>query len=194
MTTAVPPVFEKSVVASRATLFKMKSRKLTFPVGVGTMDMGKVTLCLHSPGNCDDRYFFSGTGTDEPLGIINSGAALTLLRAYTGMVTHRDIVGMMLMLYFDDYSTPTWFISDGWKDKLDIDNLRMHRYPIVYTDSLPEPGQTGDLILADFRYYLIGFNADNPLEFDGAPRMSRPIEKEFGYRESPFVILGELRR
>ena len=189
--TELPSVFEKSIVIPRATLLKMEHDTLTVPVALaGEMGYRQVRLFLHSLDSCDDRYFFSGTSVDEPLGILNSGAAITVSRLRAGEVTSADTMGMMLRLYVGIGSAPAWFVSAGWEGALDpVVALKMRRYPVVYTDSLPEPGQAGDVILADFRYYLIGFNADNPLEFDGLPRIPRPIEQG-GYTESPFVILG----
>lgn len=187
--TEVPPVFEKSVVALRATLFKMKHRELTLPA-FSPGFMGKVVLRLHSLDFSDDRYFFSGTSCDEPLGIINSGAAITVPRMRVGSIGSVDIMKMLLSLYVDINGAPAWFVSSGWEGELYPAILRMQHYPIIYTDSLPEPGQTGDLILADFRHYLIGFSNDDPPEIDGMPGLKCPVEKD-GHRESPFVILGE---
>lgn len=187
--TELPQAFKESVVIPRATLIKMECREVDIPTNFDG-EMRKVILRLHGPDTYDDHYFFSGTSIDEPLGIINSGAAIIVPRLRAGKVTPSDIMGMMLRLYVGIGSAPTWFVSAGWEDTLDPVDLKMRRYPIVYTDSLPEPGQVGDVILADFRYYLIGFSANDPFEIDGLPWIPYPIEK-VGYTESPFVILGE---
>ena len=189
--TEMPRAFENSVVVSRATLLKMEQDTLTVPVALaGEMGYRQVRLFLHSLDSCDDRLFFSGTSVDEPLGILNSGAVITVPRLRAGKVTPADTMRMMLRLYVDAGGAPTWFVSSGWEDKLDPISLKMRRYPIVYTDSLPGPGQTGDVVLADFRYYLIGFKPDSPLGIDGIPWIPYPVEID-GHTESPFVILGE---
>ena len=187
-TAEMPSVFEKSIVIPHATLLKMECREVDVPA-VFDGEMRRVVLRLHGPDTYDDHYFFSGTSIDEPLGIINSGAAITVPRLWAGTITNADIMRMMLVLYIDIDSAPAWFVSSGWEGKLDTNRLGMRCYPVVYTNSLPGPGQVGDLILADFRHYLIGYNADDPLEVDGLPWMPYPVEKD-GHRESPFVLLG----
>ena len=85
-------------------------------------------------------------------------------------------------------------------------------YGIDYTEKLPTLGTSGDLLLADWSYYLIGdrqaTTIDSSMHFrfrndltawravhrvDGQPWLSAPLTLADGVTQiSPFVILGDV--
>ena len=83
--------------------------------------------------------------------------------------------------------------------------------PVIFTEKTPVVGSAGDVLLADFRYYLIGDRQATTIEstpftdkwiydlttwrvvhrVDGQPWLSAPITLTDGtLTVSPFVILG----
>jgi HK97 family phage major capsid protein len=82
--------------------------------------------------------------------------------------------------------------------------------PVIFTEKLPTVGNAGDVLLADWRYYLIGDRQATTIEstqfyqwqydltswravhrVDGQPWLSAPLTLSDGtVQVSPFVILG----
>jgi HK97 family phage major capsid protein len=83
-------------------------------------------------------------------------------------------------------------------------------FPVIWTEKLPLIGNQGDVLLADWRYYLLGDRQATTIEstqfdfwrydqtswravhrVDGQPWLSTPLTYQDGTTQvSPFVILG----
>jgi HK97 family phage major capsid protein len=173
----------------------------------------------------EDYSFINGTGAGQPLGVINAPATITVARAGTTTpVTYPDLVNMVES--FLPSGRGVWFISqsaisnlmtlvDGasayiWgSTEKGVPNTLLG-YPVVFTEKCPRVGSAGDVILADWRYYLIGDRQATTLEstqydrwkydetswravhrVDGQPWLSDALRYQDGTTEvSPFVILG----
>lgn len=130
-----------------------------------------------------DRYFIRGTGGKQPLGVINDPMVLTVPRATASTVVVDDIIDMdtKLPAVFD--ANAVWFISkkvrgalrkqkvsassdelvlqETYKDFSDGYSATMLGRPVILGDGkLPAMGTAGDVILADWRWYYIGFRQD----------------------------------
>jgi HK97 family phage major capsid protein len=97
-----------------------------------------------------------------------------------------------------------------WGSAADGVPNRLMGMPIIFTEKTPTAGNAGDLLLADFRYYLIGDRQATTVEstkfdkwaydqtswrvvhrVDGQPWLSSPLYYQDGtITVSPFVILG----
>lgn len=183
----------------------------------------------------EDYSFFNGNGVGQPLGILNSGVTTTVARTVQADVTYTDLVGMEAAFY-SPTNSGVWVASQSLKAKLMLMKDPASQYiwssassipqiataspsatllgrPIIFTlDQLPRTTTTsvGDLMLADFSYYLIGDRQNTTIEstkydrwrydqtswravhrVDGQPWLSAPITSVDGVTTvSPFVVLG----
>lgn len=183
----------------------------------------------------EDYAFINGNGVGQPLGILNSGVTTTVAREVQADVTYTDLVNMEASFYSPS-NRGVWVASQSLKAKLMLMKDPANQYiwssassipqiataspsatllgrPIVFTlDQLPRTTTTsnGDLILADFSFYLIGDRQNTTIEstkfdrwrydqtswravhrVDGQPWLSAPITSVDGTTTvSPFVILG----
>jgi HK97 family phage major capsid protein len=177
-------------------------------------------------GWMEDFAFLRGTGAGQPLGVINAGATITVARASVGTpIQYIDTVNMLEN--FLPSGRGVWFANQTtlsnlmtmqhpsgqyvWQPNLQagVPSL-LHGMPIVFTEKLPTVGNAGDLLLADWRYYLVGdrqaTTIDNSMHarfqydltawrmvhrVDGQPWLSAPLTLQDGTAQvSPFVILG----
>lgn len=183
----------------------------------------------------EDYSFLNGNGVGQPLGILNSGVTTTVAREEQADVTYTDIVNMEAAFYSPN-NRGVWVASQSLKAKLMLMKDPANQYiwstassipqiataspsatllgrPIIFTlDQLPRTTNTsnGDLMLADFSYYLIGDRQNTTIEstkydrwrfdqtswrvvhrVDGQPWLTAPITSVDGTTTvSPFVILG----
>lgn len=171
--------------------------------------------------------FLRGTGAGQPQGVITAVNSPTIVQPAAGAgLAVADITGMLEHHFGPD---PVWHISRSQMSNLlqlngpagnpsyiFIPNGRdgapatLMGYPIIWEDKLPAAGQQGAVLLASWRYYVIGdrqavtfrstdierFQYDQTsfravARLDGMPWMSAPITYSDGTTQvSPFVILG----
>ncbi|MDB5522779.1 MAG: phage major capsid protein [Rhizobium sp.] len=172
----------------------------------------------------EDYAFLRGTGGTQPLGVINAGATKWINRAVTLQISYVDLLKMVAVLLMRG-GTPVWSMSQSCLVQIAqmVDpeghyiwqpNARdgfagtLLGYPVRWNNRAPALGTKGDVILADWTYYLIKDGsgpfvaASEHVEFlnnktvikifwnvDGAPWMNAPIKEENGYEVSPFVGL-----
>lgn len=178
----------------------------------------------------EDYSFFNGNGVGQPLGVLNSDVTLSVPRTEQGDVIYEDLLNMQAKFY-SPTNRGVWIASQSLKAKLmglngpagfpqylwgDATNGQpstLLGYPIIFTlDQLPRNTATseGDLMLADFSYYLIGDRQNTTIEstiydrwrydqtswravhrVDGQAWLSAPITSVDGTTQvSPFVVLG----
>jgi HK97 family phage major capsid protein len=173
----------------------------------------------------EDYAFIQGTGAGQPLGVINAGATISIPRVGTNP-TYPDLCDMVEA--FLPSGRGVWFISQSlYSEMLQMSgptgnasylwgnaqagapNMLLG-FPVVFTEKCPLRNNPGDVILADWRYYLIGDRQATTVEstqfdlwrydktswravhrVDGQPWLSQPLYYQDGTtRISPFVILG----
>jgi len=171
-----------------------------------------------------DYKILRGNGVGQPLGILNSASLLTQERELAGGVSYTDLARM------EEKAMPStrleWRAHITMMSKLrllkdDGGNLifatardgmpaTLLGYPIEFTEKLPSAGATGDLLLADFSYYMYGdrqaptldvsdqsnFRRNRTayrliLRHDGKPWMNAPMTlSDATTQVSPFVALA----
>lgn len=172
----------------------------------------------------EDYAFLRGTGNGQPLGALNAPVLKAVHRAVANQVSYTDLVNMVAVLLMRGGS-PVWSIPQGalpqiakLKDEngnyIWIANARdgfagtLLGYPVRWNNRAPALGSKGDILLADWSYYLIKDGsgpfvaASEHVKFtsnktvikifwnvDGAPWMNAPFKEENGYEVSPFVAL-----
>jgi len=172
----------------------------------------------------EDYAFLRGSGNGQPLGALNAPATKYRNRTTTNVVNYDDLVGMVAVLLMRGGS-PVWSMSQSVLPQIAkmVDpeghyiwhpNARegfagdLLGYPVRWNNRAPALGTKGDVLLADWSYYLIKDGsgpfvaASEHVKFlqnktvikifwnvDGAPWMHAPIKEENGYEVSPFVGL-----
>lgn len=172
----------------------------------------------------EDYAFLRGTGNGQPLGALNAPVLKAVNRAVANQVSYTDLVNMVAVLLMRGGS-PVWSIPQGAlpqiaKLKDENNNLiwqanardgfagTLLGYPVRWNNRAPALGSKGDILLADWSYYLIKDGsgpfvaASEHVKFtsnktvikifwnvDGAPWMNAPFKEENGYEVSPFVAL-----
>ena len=175
----------------------------------------------------EDYAFFQGSGAGQPQGVINAGATITVARQAGNTIGYVDLVNMLGEFlpsargaWFASISTlPTLLQLNGpagnpsylWGSARDGVPTTLLGMPIFFTEKLPTLGTAGDILLADWMYYLIGDRQAMTIEstkydrwrydqtswravhrVDGEPWLSTPLTYQDGTEQcSPFVILGD---
>ncbi|WP_425105480.1 phage major capsid protein [Ancylobacter sp.] len=173
----------------------------------------------------EDYAFQRGNGITQPLGALNSGATYFVNRAVANQVSYRDLVGMVARLLMRGGTSPVWSMPQSALPQIallkdDNNNLiwqanaregfagTLLGYPVRWNNRAPGLGSKGDILLADWSYYLIKdgsgpfvatsehvkFTSNKTVikifwNVDGAPWLTAPIKEENGYQVSPFVGL-----
>lgn len=175
----------------------------------------------------EEYAFLQGTGAGQPLGVINAGATISVPRAADGAIGFSDLADMMEN--FLPTGRGVWIITQSaMSDLIQLSgpagnasyiwqpNARdgipgyLLGYPVIWSEKVPRIGEPGDVVLADWRYYLIGDRKAITIEstqfdrwrydetswrlvhrVDGQPWLSQPLTYSDGTTQiSPFVILS----
>lgn len=176
-----------------------------------------------------ENAFLSGNGVAKPLGILDAacGAPVVYNRAGAGAIAFADVRGMFARLKFG--GSPVWIASQTvlpqlmamvdagsnsvWLTNKDVIGAMagtLFGIPLFLHDRSPALGTKGDLILADWSYYLIKdgsgpfidasphvyFTSNKTVikiftNVDGQPWLTAPIPLEGSAANtvSPFVVL-----
>jgi len=174
----------------------------------------------------EEYAFLQGNGVGKPLGIVNSPATVSVTRTSSSAIKYDDLANMEAAFMGEE---PVWIASISAKAELLLMNgpsgnaaylwgnaaegrpSTLLGHPIMFTDKLPALGTTGDILLADLSYYLIGtlqdgtsVESDQSQKFtsnktvfrvvhrvDGMPWLNNPITLADGATEvSPFVKIA----
>lgn len=176
----------------------------------------------------EDQAFFDGDAANKPRGIIGSACELAVNRTSGGDVQTADLLGM-LAVFLGNESRAVWCanrsilpklyaIKDGANNSLFIPNAygvgpapssTLFGIPLIWTEKCSALGTKGDLILADWSYYVIGDRQQIAVDWsdhvaflnlqstvriyeriDGKPWLDNTYTPRKGTARSPFVILN----
>jgi len=128
------------------------------------------TLFRNAKAGYEDYQFIRGAGGALPLGMLNAGAKVQVVRNTASDVKFADIGNMLAKMYGDN---PIWIANKSILPKMigmadtvgnsiyitgDITKgipAMLAGFPIYYTFRNPALGTEGDLMLVDASYYLI---------------------------------------
>lgn len=176
----------------------------------------------------EDYSFLRGTGAGQPLGILNAGCTKTILRETANAVGYDDLMDMYMGMLPESVGSAVWMcnplilkelatVVDPNGNYIWQPNARdntpntLFGRPVIFTEKLPTLGTTGDIVFADWRYYLIGDRQATTVEsttydrwqydqtsfravhrVDGQPWCSTEFTLADGtHTVSPFVVLSE---
>ena len=224
------PAFRQiNLVAHKLVCYTEASDELLADEAVGLMAFLQSPMGFAGAIRWEEEYtFLQGTGAGQPLGVLNAAATITVNRAVAGAIGVADIFNMLSQHHGD---APCWHITRAAMPQLlalngpaanpsyiFIPNARegapgtLFGFPIYYTEKLPTLGTSGDILLADWNYYLVGdrqaTTIDSSMHYrfqyditawravhrvDGQPWLSAPLTLADGtFQISPFVILGDV--
>jgi len=175
----------------------------------------------------EDYAFLRGVGGGQPRGVVAAPVTLAPGRAAAGAISYVDCINMLSQLL--PSAKARWCISQSvmasliqmsgpagnpsyvWQPS-GRDGVPGYLFglPVHWTEKLPVLGARGDILLADFRYYLIGDRQATTIESstaprwifdettwrvvhrtDGQPWLSAPLTYSDGSTQvSPFVVLS----
>ena len=130
-------------------------------------------------GYFEDDAFLAGTGAGQPLGVLNCGCMKSVLRNTVTRVHYEDIAEMYASMLPPSIPYAVWVISPTviaelielgsgnaadasgkiliWQPDSKIGpTWTLLGRPVIISEKLQALGTAGDIIFADFRYYLIG--------------------------------------
>ena len=176
----------------------------------------------------EEDAFIVGTGAGQPLGIahVNCGATIAVPRAVAGAIGLADLINMLeaygggnagvwlcnraglsnLMQIAGPAGNPSYVFMPNAREGMPA---TLFGYPLIFSEHCPALGVRGDIILADWRYYVIGDRqattvmASKHYKFryditswvavhrvDGQPWLNDPLTLKDGTTQiSPFVVL-----
>ena len=224
------PTFRQlNLVAHKLVTYSRSSDELLEDEGVGLQAFLAGPMGFRGAINAYEEYaFLRGNGTGQPLGVVNAGCTITIARQSTAAPTVVDLINM-LEAFYSQGGRGVWMIhqsamSDimqisgpaGNASYLFIQNARdgapgsLFGMPVFWNEKLPRVGSAGDILLANWPYYLVGDRKRTTIEstnverfqYDetswrcvhrvaGQPWLSAPLYLYDGTSTiSPFVILG----
>ena len=175
----------------------------------------------------EDYAFLRGTGAGQPLGVLNSAALVTVNRNTANNVNLDDVARMIRCFLPSSMNgrKGVWLIhpwvlpeivqlADAAANVVWIPNARetlpmtLFGMPIITCEKLPTLGTTGDVLLADFSYYILGDRQQTAIaasehyafindlitwrfvhRVDGQPWLRAPLYIDTTNQVSPFVAL-----
>lgn len=134
-----------------------------------------------------DSAFLAGTGSGQPLGILNAPATVSVAKEAgqaAATIVYENLVKMFARLHPASVGRSVWIANATTIPQLltlghlvgvggaPVPVLRddangswsMLTRPVLFTEKLPALGQKGDIILADLSQYAVGLRADIVLD------------------------------
>jgi HK97 family phage major capsid protein len=123
----------------------------------------------------EDFTFLNGDGAGKPLGVLNSGAAISVTRNTSTSFKFADVAAMLARFKYDSWKSRStcWVINASVLNELitmvDAGDNRVFvgadpskglpanllGIPVCFTGRTPTLGSRGDVMLCDFSYYII---------------------------------------
>lgn len=117
----------------------------------------------------------NGTGGDRPVGVLQSGALISIARQATSTIGHTDILNMWQRMLPRNRANAVWFVNSEAEPQLDALTftagttgilspyvrydasgvMNIKGRPVVVTEFNPALGTAGDILLADMGEYLM---------------------------------------
>ncbi len=167
-------------------------------------------LIARSVGWYEDYFFLRGTGVGQPLGVLNSGAAIKVTRNGANLVKYVDMSTMLTDLLPYSYLHAAWYLtvsamvqvtqlidasgktawvpnyppSEDGKGTRSVGEVLGR--PAYVTEKLPALGSLGDVTLADPSLYVIGDR--QALEID----VSQEVKTQFLNNQAVWRVLERI--
>lgn len=178
-----PKFKQLELVAHELSALTLASNQLLADNAIG-LDSFLSTMFPRAIGWYSDYAFFQGNGSGKPVGILNAPALIKVNRAgASGTFALADAITMLSKLLTTSMGSAFWVMSqtqipnlyqiqDGASRNIILPNpqapaggaaqtppMTLLGLPIIFSEKLPQKSgsqQTGDVILIDPQYYVIG--------------------------------------
>jgi HK97 family phage major capsid protein len=193
MTEQKGKVTDITLTASKAYVFVRCSRELVEDAVAFDRQLSRAMRAAVAAGL--DNVFINGTGTAQPLGILNSGAVISVTKesAQSGTILLQNLAKMVGRLHPSSFARARWLIHPTVVPSLYMmsvttlnlagseavggshvqaitqdasGQLRIFGRPCDISDACAPLGTAGDVILADWQRYVIGLRRDATLDRD----------------------------
>ena len=223
------PTFRQiDLVAHKLTLYTRSSDEMLddSAISLEAFLMGRMGF----PGAIawqEDLTFINGTGAGQPQGVITAGGTITVDRVAQLAIGYDDLTRMLEN--FMPSANGVWIITQSamsdllqmsgpagnpsfvWGNATTGAPNTLLGMPVIWSEMVPRIGTAGDVILADWSFYLIGDRQNTVIDssihdrfqfdqtswravhrVDGQEWLSTPLTYQDGTTQiSPFVILGD---
>jgi len=135
----------------------------------------------------EDYAFLRGVGGGQPRGVVNAPVTLAPARQGAGAISYIDCINMLEQ--FMPSARGRWVVTQSaMSDLIQMNGPAgnpsyvwqpsardgvpgfLFGMPVHWCEKMPAIGTRGDILLADFRYYLIGDRQATTVESSTAPR------------------------
>lgn len=138
-----------------------------------------------------DYAFINGTGEDQPLGILNDTALITVIKEQNqtaATITYNNVVNMFARLAPSCFTKAVWLANPSVIPQLltmtinigtagaqipvfkeESGRFTLLGKEVIFTEKCPALGAKGDLILADLSQYAIGMRKEIALDRSNVP-------------------------
>lgn len=178
--TGDPAFGQLRLIAKKFSDYVLVSNELLMDSPISVPPMLSVLL-REGVGFFEDVDMLFGSGVNKPIGIMSSGSLISCTRTKTSHIVYDDIRNMQVRLFPSSYARSYWVCSPGALGDLlnmsiavgtggsavmitnipgqsaaDSFPLRIFGRPLIVSEKMSDLGTAGDIMLADFSYYLIG--------------------------------------
>ena len=171
--TVKEPTFGQiKLIAKKLTGYTYASDELLADSAIG-LEALLVRLFSEAINWYEDDAFIDGDGVGKPLGILNSGALLSVNRSAANTIAIADVANVFARLFPKSHGRSIWLANSSTLPQLialgstyltwlggggltEAPPAKLLGRPIVFTEKCSALGTAGDLVLADLSYYLIG--------------------------------------
>lgn len=164
-----------------------------------------IQICGRGLGWYRDKYFLSGSGAGQPLGILNAPCLVTVPKESgqaAATILYENLVKMMARMYAGSFKNSVWVCSQSCIPQLlsltipvgvggshipvmseSGGQLSILSRPVVISEKVPALGAIGDIMLCDFSQYVVGlreemrFDMSIHVHFDTDEMMARLITR-----------------
>jgi HK97 family phage major capsid protein len=155
-----------------------------------------------------DKAFLKGTGSGEPMGILNSNCLVSVAKA-TGQaadtIIYENLVSRMSRMFAGSLANSTWVAHQSTIPQLltlsmpvgtggdhvpvmteSNGGFQILTRPVIFTEKMEPLGDKGDIMLTDFSQYVCGlregmrFDTSIHVAFETDEILSRIIERHDG--------------
>lgn len=149
-----------------------------------------------------DYYFINGVGSNEPLGVLGSGALIEASRTAASKVDMPDIRAIATRLLPGSWQKAVWLINqevlDYWLELtsgaansiavVNLAQMKMLGCDIIVTEKCPALNSVGDILLADFSHYVI---ANRELIIDASAHVPDYWQKNTTFWKAQIRVDGQ---
>lgn len=146
-----------------------------------TMDVIGPQLMGRAVAWFEDDAFLAGSGTNQPLGVLNSPATISVTRNTSGSFTAVDEFAMLSKAHPNSINAGSlvWMVHPTVLPKIGamayyqpVEALRLAGLPIKVSEHCSVLGTAGDVMLCDFSHYLIGDRTNTAVTISPHPQFT----------------------